>query len=230
LNESQIPKLEPVRDQVVRTLRTAIAEIRLRPGQVLSERELCEATGSGRSSVREAIRRLEAEGLLTTVPGRGTIVTPLSMEEARQIFDARAVLEGLAGRLFATNATKADLAAFRRAVRARERAAAPSADPAERFAAMRACHAAHLQGSHHAVVESLLEALNLRIGYLMALSAERLPARWTESVAELKDMLAAFESRDPDASEAACIRHVMHARDASLSVFPQIEKESRLAL
>ena len=79
-------------------LRSAIGSGLFKPGQRLIERELCEQVGVGRTSIREALRQLEAEGLVTTIPHRGPIVSTISVEEAEQLYDLRALLEGYAGR------------------------------------------------------------------------------------------------------------------------------------
>src|SRR5690606_15361772 len=75
------------------------------PGQRLVEAELCRLLGVSRGSVREALRRLEAEKLITIVPNRGPSVTRLDWDEAQQIYQVRAVLEGEAAALAASAAT-----------------------------------------------------------------------------------------------------------------------------
>ena len=93
-------------------MRSAIVLGELLPGQRLTERELCALTGAGRTTVREAIRQLESEGLITTISHRGPIVSVLTEEEARDIYELRAMLEGQAGRLFVERATDEQVAAL----------------------------------------------------------------------------------------------------------------------
>ena len=64
----------PVREQVLEQLRQAIVEMRLKPEQRLVERELIEQTGVSRTTIREVLRQLAAEGLVTTIPHKGTVV------------------------------------------------------------------------------------------------------------------------------------------------------------
>ena len=78
-------------------LRAAIGNGTFKPGQRLIERELCEQTGVGRTSIREALRQLEAEGLVTTIPHRGPVVSTITVEEARQLYELRALLERFDG-------------------------------------------------------------------------------------------------------------------------------------
>src|SRR5690606_9113908 len=116
-----------IRSQVLENLRQAILDRRLEPGQRLIERELVELTGASRTSVREALRELSAEGLVTTIPNKGTVVARVSAEEARQLYEVRSVLEGLAGRLFVQNASAAQRKALVRALERIERQAAKGA-------------------------------------------------------------------------------------------------------
>ncbi|MBO0891831.1 MAG: metal ABC transporter permease [Acidothermales bacterium] len=95
----------PLRTQVVRNLREAILDRRFTPGQRLVERELCELTGVSRTTVREALRQLETEGLVVLVPNQGPVVATMSLDEARDVYDVRGVLEALAASRFAASAT-----------------------------------------------------------------------------------------------------------------------------
>src|ERR1700752_3418040 len=94
----RIDDVPTVRAMVAQKLREAIMSGTLKPGQRLVERELCEMMGVSRPSIREALRLLGADGLVNTVPHHGPVVCTISLEEARQLYAARAVLEGFAGR------------------------------------------------------------------------------------------------------------------------------------
>src|SRR6516164_8056086 len=94
----RIDDVPTVRAMVAQKLREAIMSGTLKPGQRLVERELCEMMGVSRPSIREALRLLEADGLVNTVPHRGPVVSTITIEEARQLYAARAMLEGFAGR------------------------------------------------------------------------------------------------------------------------------------
>ncbi len=75
----------PLRNKVVERLRSAISEQRLPQGSRLIERELCEMLGVSRTLVREALRQLEAEGLVTIIPNRGPAVALLDRKTAASI-------------------------------------------------------------------------------------------------------------------------------------------------
>ena len=94
-----------MRDQVFEKLRKAIITGELEPGERLVERTLAEQLGVSRTPVREAIRMLELEGLITYLPKLGAVVAQVSNSEVLEIYRIRAVLEGLAARMAAENIT-----------------------------------------------------------------------------------------------------------------------------
>src|SRR3954454_9001852 len=94
----RIEDVPTVRSMVAQKLREAIMSGTLKPGQRLGERGLCEVRGVSRPSIREPLRLLEADGLVTTVPHRGPVVSTIGLEEAKQLYAARAVLEGFPAR------------------------------------------------------------------------------------------------------------------------------------
>src|SRR4029079_6585742 len=106
----------PRREQVSALLRREIVSMRLQPGQRLVERELIERIGVSRTTVREALRELAAEGLVTTIPQKGAIVAVPSWRAAGERYEVRALLEGAAAREFAERATDAQVAALRGAL------------------------------------------------------------------------------------------------------------------
>jgi len=77
---------------------------RFKPGQRLLEKELCRLTGVSRTSIRESLRQLEAEGLIKVIPNKGPVVATITLNEAIDLYQVRQVLEGLACRLFAERA------------------------------------------------------------------------------------------------------------------------------
>jgi DNA-binding GntR family transcriptional regulator len=91
----------PVRNDVYTYLRNAILEEKLKPGDRVVERKIAEDLQVSRTPIREAIRKLEQEGLLNHSPQRGVVVTSLTTRDVWELYTIRAVLEGLAARLAA---------------------------------------------------------------------------------------------------------------------------------
>jgi len=96
-------------EQVADVLREAILRGVLRGGQQLQQDVLAAQFGVSRIPVREALRRLDAEGLVTVYPHRGAVVSELSATEVEEIYEIRVPLECLALRLAIPRLTKADL-------------------------------------------------------------------------------------------------------------------------
>lgn len=94
-----------LRAQTIEVLRQAILDFQFKPGERLTEPRLCDLTGVSRTTVREALRHLETEGMVTLEPHVGPVVTLVTAEDARQIYEVRAALEGLAVGLFTQHAT-----------------------------------------------------------------------------------------------------------------------------
>src|SRR5687768_9965606 len=86
---------EVIRDQV----RSMIDNGTLRPGERVNEQALAQQLGVGRNSAREALRSLERTGLIRIVPNRGAEVRKVSLEEALDLYDVRAGIAHVAGRL-----------------------------------------------------------------------------------------------------------------------------------
>lgn len=90
-------------------LRDLLRQGAFRPGQRISEQEICERFTMSRTPVREAIRRLQSEGLLDPTPGGRAAVAEIDLDRVEEIYDMRESVEGLAARLAARNARSSDL-------------------------------------------------------------------------------------------------------------------------
>lgn len=101
-------------DAVFIKLRDEILSGALKPGQRLQQVELANRFGISRMPVRDALRKLEAEGLVTVYPGRGASVSVLDLEELQEVYRIREVLEDLATRMATPNITDEEIAALSR--------------------------------------------------------------------------------------------------------------------
>lgn len=199
----------PVRQQTQEKLRQAILEGRFRPGERLIERELCELTGVSRTSVREALRQLEAEGLVRILPNKGPVVAQITVEDAQHIFQVRAALEGLAGRLFATRASDEEVERLAASVD-RLAAAYETGDIKQMLRAKSEFYQILLGGCGNPLVRSLLQSLHDRVNYLRVKSLS-MPGRPNASLAEVRLIVEAIRARDPERAWAACVGHVYNA-------------------
>ncbi len=99
----------PLRDIVFRNLRTAILRGDFQPGERLMENQLAERMGVSRTPIREAIRKLELEGLVVMVPRKGAEVANITEKDIKDVLEVRATLEGLAIRLACENMKPEDV-------------------------------------------------------------------------------------------------------------------------
>src|ERR1700742_2706582 len=203
-----------LREQVAEKIRDAIVGGTFPPGMRLIERELCERLGVSRSSIREALRQLEVDGLVTNPPNRGPTVTVIDAGTAQSIYQVRSALESLAARLFVRNATAAHAAALSDAVD-RLADAYASGSLSRTLPAKSAFYQALFDGAGNPVITDVLRTLNSRISQLRGTSLSS-PNRLTESIAEIRTLQNALISRDEEAAARACEDHIAKAAHAAL--------------
>ena len=202
----------PLREQATGLVRDAIVDQRLRPGDRLIERELVESLGVSRATVREVIRELEAEGLVTVVPQRGAEVTRLSVADAADIYEMRAALEALAVRRFVERADAEQVRLLRAAVEeiARSGRAATTDDSRDQLHAKDRFYAVLFAGSDSAPLQQTLNGLQTRVRLLRATSLS-VPGRPAEAAEELLAVVEAVEARDAERAAEACVHHIRNA-------------------
>jgi DNA-binding GntR family transcriptional regulator len=195
-----------IKEMVYRRLVRAIVELELEPGQQLRERQLAEQMGVSKTPIREALVRLEKEGLVTVAPYRGAIVRGYSQTDIREIYELRELLEGFCARRAAMQINEADETDLRTNVR-RSRLLLDQGttdeipalfDDFDRILYRQA--AGHRIGGLLVELDLHLERLgNLTVG---------VPGRLDASVRQHEEIVTAITKRDPIAAEAACREHI----------------------
>lgn len=206
----------PLRAQVIDALRAAILDFQLVPGQRLVERELIEQLGVSRTTVREALRELTSEGLVTVVPQKGAIVSAPSIAEAEELFAARIRLEGLIVRRFVDRAAKSQmirLAAAAEAFAEASSSLAPDSHTAV-LKAKDAYYAVLVEGSGSPVLQQLVDNIQAR---LRVLRTQGMPGDHAETVEKLRGVVDAAQARDPDTAERLYDEHMQAAADNALA-------------
>ncbi len=211
-----------LRSAVEDQIRQAILSGALPPGTHLSDRMMCERFGVSRTIVREAVRLLEAEGLVSVLPRRGPFVAFLSAAEAVQIYEVRGALEALAGQGFAERASDEERAALR-AVVAELEAAGPHAPRERLLDHKRRFYDILLRGCRNAHAARMLELLLNRNMQLRATSLSA-PDRLPGTIRELRRVLEAIEQRDGEGAALACRDHVRAAAAVALRVLRERER------
>ena len=114
--ELKIDIYKPLRDVVFESIRGAILSGTIKPGERLMEVQMAEKLGVSRTPIREAIRKLELEGLVNMVPRKGVYVADLSIKDITDVLEIRSALEGLAASLASTRVTAEDIKEIEKAV------------------------------------------------------------------------------------------------------------------
>lgn len=196
-------------------LRNAISAGIFKPGERLVERELCETMGVGRTSVREALRQLEAEGLIENTPHKGPSVARVSAEEAAQLYALRRLLEGYAGAQCARTVDPTFANRLDEAVDSF--VAACEAGTRETMVETKtAFYALLMEGCGNKYVTKFLTSLHNQISALRFTSMSQ-PDRLPASIAEIHDIAAAIRAGDAERAEAACRLHIENASRVALA-------------
>lgn len=203
-----------IRERAFEQIWDAIISGRLAPGTRLIERELCDAMGISRASVREVLRRLEAERLVVVEPRRGPTVVTLMPEHAAEIYEIRAMLESLVIRRFTEKAGAADITALE-AIFAEVKQAAANEAVTEIVALMHRFNDLLLTVAGHTTARDMLSHLDARISWLRV-KAMAVPGRLRTSIDEISAVLDAVRKGDAEEAAARIERSVFNARDAAM--------------
>jgi DNA-binding GntR family transcriptional regulator len=193
----------PLRQQVLDTLRKSIVEGRIMPGERLIERELTSSLGVSRTVVREVMRQLESQGLISVLPNKGAVVRELTLADAKDLYSIRAVLEGLAAGLFAKNATDAEIEKLEKAL-ALTIKAYRGGNPKSILETKNRFYDVLFRGASSESLLSMLTALHARIWRWRALGLahqNRSKKRSDQAVSSLKAMAVAIKKRNAAQAE-----------------------------
>jgi len=225
LRLTELPPLR--RDQVLERLRNAIIAGHFKPGDRLIERELCERMGVSRTSIREALRHLEAEHLIQVEPRRGPVVARMTRKQIAEIYEVRAMLEAALVRRFAEIATDEDIAALRRIYEDLRVTRATGEVP--RIVVLTKRFIEHMMDVvDHELIGDVLRKLTARINVVRVL-AIAVPGRLEESGRELAIVMDAIERRDSELAAQSLRAYVENAAAASLQRFDETERERESA-
>ncbi|MEU3979346.1 GntR family transcriptional regulator [Streptomyces sp. NPDC026672] len=203
-------QVAPLREQVLEALRNAILDFDLKPGQRLVERELIESLGVSRTTVREVLRELTAEGLVTVIPQKGAVVYAPSPSEAADLYAVRAALEGLAVQRFMERASAEHLTRLRDALARFEEVCASSEDMRELLRAKDGIYDTLLAGADSPTIQQILSGVQARVQLLRATSMSQ-PGRPRQAVAEMRALVEAIAAGDTDEALRLSRVHLEHA-------------------
>jgi len=192
-------------DQAYAAIRDALRLGTIRPGDRVKERELATRLALGRTPVREAIKRLAVQGLLAQDSGQGLVFKKLGQRDLVDIHMVWAVLQGLAAKLAAQNATHIEVTAMRVLHDKLKVDAKGNIKQALRTA--RRLDQIIYEASHNDYLTRHIGQLIDTVGLQSSTSTFTIPGRATAFVAEMDSIISAIEKRQPDKAEKLAREH-----------------------
>ncbi|GGS87068.1 GntR family transcriptional regulator [Streptomyces chromofuscus] len=199
-------KQPPAADRVYTHVKQGVLDRRYEGGTLLTEGELADAVGVSRTPVREALLRLEVEGLIKLYPKKGALVLPVSAQEIADVVETRLLVEEHAARK-AVPASSGLIGRLEELLE-RQREQAAAGDLAAAAVTDRCFHAEIVRSGGNEILSRLYDQLRdrqLRMGVAVMHSH---PDRIAKTLAEHQEILEALRSGDPDAAVDVVHRHI----------------------
>jgi DNA-binding GntR family transcriptional regulator len=204
-----------LRSRIILSLRRAIETGVLEPGARLVERDLCEQLQVSRTSLREALGELQAEGILTYSPTRRLSVSVISQSDAENAYRIRAAMEALVVEQFIEKAGDAELAALIQESKQLKNAYR-SGDVEQMLVAKREFYDSICSGAQNPMAFDIINRLVLRTSGLRRRSLMR-KQRQQQSIKEIDILIEAIRRRDVKSAREAAMQNVAHSASSALS-------------
>lgn len=208
LNQVSSIKRPSLHEELTERLRTMIVEGVLAAGEKVPEKALCEKLGVSRTPMREALKVLAAENLLTLEPNRGARVRAITIEDLEEVFPLMGAFEALAGELACKNITDTQLTEIKKAHEQMVQHF-QDADMPEYFRHNQRIHEIIMEAAANPTLSSMYQSLAARVRrarYLANMSAER----WKQAVDEHEEIIQALEKKDGQLLGSILKRHLMN--------------------
>ncbi len=202
----RMPAAAPAADRVYAHIKEAVLDRRYEGGTLLTEGELADAVGVSRTPVREALLKLEVEGLIKLYPKKGALVLAVSAQEIADVVETRLLVEEHAARK-AVPASPRLLDRLAELLEQQKRQV-EEGDLAAVAVTDRCFHAEIVRSGGNAILSRLYDQLRdrqLRMGVAVMYSH---PDRITKNIVEHSEILEALRAGDPEAAAALVHRHV----------------------
>ncbi len=210
------PNSQNLHEGTFQKLRSLLVEGVIAPGSKLNERELAESLNVSRTPIREAIKRLAADGLVELIANRGAIAVQLSHADVVHTFDVIAQLEGYSGELAAKNISAATLSELE-ALQYEMMASYARRDLSNYYKLNLRIHHLINQAANNPVLTQLFSQVNARIEALRFRSNQN-GVKWEKAVEEHQEMIDALKAHDSERMRKVMIQHVMNKRDVVIEL------------
>jgi DNA-binding GntR family transcriptional regulator len=213
-------------DAVYEQLKTAIVELRIPPGEPLREADIAQGLSVSKTPVREALARLEQDGLVELNSFRSAVVTEYTARDLQEIYELREIIEVAAARSAAESMSERGLADLGRIASECVHLSDAGGGPelVRLISEFDTVLFEEVQNRRIRAILANLAAHLTRIGLLTA----GIPGRNAASVGEHAQIYEAIERRDPEAAERFMRRHIRSVRDDQLRVLPGADPGGRL--
>ena len=224
-------KRESLTDRIVKLIHEDIFERNLLPGSKISLTELAAKWGISITPLREAIRKVEAEGLITSVPGKGFIVRTVHPDDVKEIFIVRKTLESLACKLACKNITEQEIKEIEKIQESLKKIARENkVNDNEEFKLIQ-----HLNKKFHFSIynasgnKTLVEMISLVWGRTATIIACILssPKRLNKLIEEHDTILDALKKRDEAGIQKALKKHLSISGKAAIEYSKNYKKNSK---
>ena len=205
---------KPLRDIVFETLREAIINQTLKPGERLMEIQLAEEMGVSRTPVREAIRKLELEGLVVMVPRKGAYVAGISMKDIHEVYELRSALEALAASLAAVRITDEELEEMERQM-VREAKETEENNLQGIVSIDTTFHDLLYQAAHNQRLVQFINILQEQLQRFRSATLSR-PGRSKYALEEHKKIVEALANKDAKLAAKLATEHIENAENAMI--------------
>lgn len=223
LSSINLSNYMPLRDLVFQVLKEAIITGELKPGERLMEVKLAEDMGVSRTPVREAIRKLELEGLVDMVPRKGAYVADISIKDAMEVFEIRCALEGLAASLAAKRITDEEIKKLETALKDIEKAA-KKGDTKMIIKKDAEFHNILFNSTRNGRLAQIISNLKEQI-YRFRVESFRNPKRYENTIREHKAIIEAIKEKDAAKAEEITKIHIKKAEDNVINRLKQQNKD-----
>lgn len=210
-------------DEATQALRDAILSGRLASGTRLRQLDLAARLAISRTPIREALGRLQQEGLVEILPAAGVRVAVLDLAEAAELYDVREVLDGLAARLAAQRADASTLGGLDKSL-ARMARCLERRDANQWFPAHVAFHDAIFRAAGNARLQAMSSVVRLSIRHFHPLLL-RTANRLDDALREHRAIFDAIAARDDAEAERLARAHITNAKEIVLKVLGQENRD-----
>lgn len=197
--KKNVEKHLTLREKILETIRDAIIDGTLKPGEKVAEPELAERFGISRTPIREAFRQLESEGYLTVIPRKGAVVVSYSEKDVEEFYAIKSILEGYAARRACENLSARELEKLQ-AINGKLLHLADEGDFKHFFKVHNDFHEMFLRAADN---EKLYDLIMNLVGkfHRLRIASLSLPGRMHISVQEHEKIIEAFRNKDADTAE-----------------------------